>query len=129
MNVVNTPRRQQRNNQLTLRRQVTQSRGTVTLNLGTSGVRERNQDLADAHLKQLSLQLICTSDLEFAVVKFEALNIPLKAKTAMHAVISLCTFIGTSNTSSLMLWTAPAFTIACLFFSELAARFRSVEIA
>ena len=129
MNVVSTPGRQQRNNQLTLRRQVTQSRSTVTLNLRASGVRERNQNFADAHLEQLSLQLIWTSNLKFAVVKFEALNLPLKAKTAMHAVISLCTFIGTSNTSSLMLWTAPAFTIACLFFSELAARFRSVEMA
>jgi hypothetical protein len=56
-------------------------------------------------------------------------DIPLRANTAMQAVISLCTFIGTSSTSCLMDCTAPAFTIAVLFFSELAARFRSVEIA
>lgn len=54
---------------------------------------------------------------------------PLNANTAMQAVISLCTFIGTSSTSSLIVCMAPALTIAVLFFSELAARFRKVEMA
>lgn len=54
---------------------------------------------------------------------------PLSANTATQAVISLCTFNGTANTNSLILSTAPASTIAPLFFSLLAAKFLNVEIA
>jgi hypothetical protein len=54
---------------------------------------------------------------------------PLRAKTATHAVISLCTANGTVRTRSLIRSTAPASTMAPLFLSLLAARFRSVEMA
>ena len=47
----------------------------------------------------------------------------------LAAVISDCTVRGTCNTSSLHFCTAPASSTSCLFRSEDAAKFRSVEIA
>src|SRR5437667_11849147 len=58
-----------------------------------------------------------------------AFNSSLRAKTAMAAVISDWTLSGTSSTSCLHFCTAPASRTSCLFLSELAARFRSVEMA
>ena len=43
---------------LTLRRQITQSRSTVALNFGALRVGEGNEDLADAHLQQLALEVV-----------------------------------------------------------------------
>jgi hypothetical protein len=61
--------------------------------------------------------------------QFRCRNIPDKASTATQAVISLCTANGTLSTKSLILSTACASTIAPLFLSLLAAKFRKVEIA
>jgi len=60
---------------------------------------------------------------------FHAGDIPDKARTATQAVISLCTANGTLSTKSLIRSTACASTIAPLFLSLLAAKFRRVEIA
>lgn len=111
----------------TLRGQIPEGRSTVTLHLGAGGIRQRNEDLADTHLQKLALEFIYKKST--LIVPSSRHRLPLKAKTATHAVISLCTFIGTSRTSSLIDCTAPALTIANLFFSELAARLRSVEMA
>lgn len=53
----------------------------------------------------------------------------LSASTAIAAVISLWTLTGTVFTNSLIRSTAPASTMARLFRSELAAKFRNVDIA
>lgn len=44
-----------------------------------------------------------TADISQTHRGMKGLNVPLSARTAIQAVISLCTFIGTSRTSSLML--------------------------
>lgn len=73
---------------LTFRGEVSEGGGAVALNLDARRVRERDQHLADAHLKQLGLQVVYLRQPNPVSLE-ELLDLPLNARTATHAVISL----------------------------------------